>query len=375
MTVRVAVNLLWLRPGVVGGSEELICGYLGALADRVDSSGSDVQLTLFFTEGFADAHADLVEAHRTVQVPSVPGGRPGRVMVESAWLPRQLAGFDVVHHAGGTLPSRSGPPSLVTIHDLQPLDRPEAFGVVKRRWLGRQLPATIAGADALHVTTSFVADGVARRFPAHAEKVTVVPPVVPNLESDPAGDHGRLSRLGLTGPFVLYPAITYPHKNHGALVDAVARCRREHPSLQLVLTGGPGPDDRIVRQQLTTADRHLGRIAREDLEVLLRQAAVVAVPSRYEGFGLPVVEAMRAGTPVVASDAAALPSVVGDAGILVAPDDVGGWVDAIRRVLSDPTEAERLVRAGTQRARAFDAAPVAEQVAELYLRVAGAGSR
>ena len=375
MTARVAVNLLWLRPGVVGGSENLICGFLGAVAERAESGRSEVELTLFFTEGFVDAHPDLVAQCRTVQVPSVPGGRPGRVMVEATWLPRQLAGFDVVHHAGGTLPSRSGPPSLVTVHDLQPLDRPEAFGAVKRRWLRRQLPATVAGADALHVTTSFVARGIEERFPEHAGKVTVVPPVVPALSSDPAGDRGRLARLGLTGPFVLYPAITYPHKNHGVLIDAVARCRRDHPSLQLVLTGGPGPDDEVVRQKLSIADRHLGRVAREDLEVLLRQAAAVAFPSRYEGFGLPVVEAMRAGTPVVAADTTALPAVVGQAGILVAPDDLDGWVDAIGRVLGDPSEADRLVRAGAERASAFDAGPVAEQLVDLYLRVAEQGSR
>jgi glycosyltransferase involved in cell wall biosynthesis len=88
-----------------------------------------------------------------------------------------------------------------------------------------------------------------------------------------------------------------------------------------------------------------------------------------------VVEAMRAGTPVVAADAAALPSGVVGAGLLVAPDDLDGWVDAIDRVLSDPTEAERLVRAGTTRAGAFDAEPVAEQLVDLFLRVAGQGNR
>ncbi len=190
MTVRVAVNLLWLRPGVVGGSEELICGYLGALADRPASAWR------------ARARPDPVLAPRDstrriptwpgassrFRVPTVPWGRPGRVGVESVWLPRRIGDFDVVHHAGGTLPGRARPASLVTIHDLQPLDRPEAFGAVKRRWLQRQLPGAVDGADALHVTTRFVADGVADRFPGHAGRVTVVPPVVPALGSDSTAD-------------------------------------------------------------------------------------------------------------------------------------------------------------------------------------------
>lgn len=371
MTIRVAVNLLWLRPGVVGGSEELICGYLAALADRpAPPGGPELEPTLFVTPGFDSAHSELAQRFPTVPAPDVPLGRPGRVGVETVWLPRRIGDFDVVHHAGGTLPGRARPPSLVTVHDLQPLDRPEAFGAVKRRWLQRQLPAAMDGADAIHVTTRFVARGVADRFPDQAAKVTVVPPVVPTVTSDTAGDRDRLSRLGLTGPFVLYPAITYPHKNHGVLIDAVARCRADRPDLQLVLTGAPGPDDVVVRQQLTPADRHLGRVARQDLEVLLRQAAVLAFPSRYEGFGLPVIEAMRAGTPVVASDAAALPETVGSGGLVVDPDDLDGWVAAIGRVLQGGDDVDRMVAEGADRARSFDAGPVADQLADLYAGVA-----
>ncbi len=166
MTVRVAVNLLWLRPGVVGGSEELICGYLAALSDRpAPPGGPELDLTLFVAPGFDVAHPELARRFTTVEGPDVALGRPGRVGVESVWLPRRLGDFDVVHHTGGTLPGRARPASLVTIHDLQPLDRPEAFGAIKRRWLQHQLPGAVDGADAIHVTTRFVADGLAGRFP------------------------------------------------------------------------------------------------------------------------------------------------------------------------------------------------------------------
>ncbi len=373
MTIRVAVNLLWLRPGVVGGSEDLVCGYLKALADR-----SEVELTLFVVGGFSEAHPDLVDRYETVEAPRICGSRVGRVLVEATWLRRRTAGFDAVHHAGGTVPNRSRVPTIVTVHDLQPLDRPDSFGSVKRRWLAWLLPRSIGVADAVHVTSTFVAQGIRNRFPADAAKVMVVPPVVAPASGSGSdadelarSDRARLVRLEVTPPFVLYPAIAYSHKNHSTLIDAVAEARRAHPGLELVLCGGDGPNDEAVQERLAPLDRRLGRVVRADLEALLRSAAVMAFPSRYEGFGLPVAEAMRAGTPVVAADATALTDVVGQAGTLVDPDDVSGWADAIGAILDDPARAARLAAAGRERARMFDAEPVADRIVALYERVTG----
>ena len=104
--------------------------------------------------------------------------------------------------------------------------------------------------------------------------------------------------------------------------------------------------------------------------VLLAGAAAVAVPSRYEGFGLPVAEAMAAGRPVVASNSAALPEVVGDAGVLVDPDDVQGWTDALDGILGDPVRAESLAVAGRERARNWTAERCGSSLAAAYRDVA-----
>jgi alpha-1,3-rhamnosyl/mannosyltransferase len=179
---------------------------------------------------------------------------------------------------------------------------------------------------------------------------------------------------------VLYAAVTYPHKDHRTLVEAFARVRASHPEAVLVLPGAEGEDERQLRLQLD-GDRHglggavrrLGRIPDADVAGLLELAAIVAVPSRYEGFGLPVLEAMAAGVPVVAADATALPEVVGAAGVLVRPGDVGGWAAAIDRLLADEPERARLARAGRERAATFTAAANAEGFADLYRRALAEG--
>jgi alpha-1,3-rhamnosyl/mannosyltransferase len=112
--------------------------------------------------------------------------------------------------------------------------------------------------------------------------------------------------------------------------------------------------------------RRVGRIPEADVAALLDLAAVVAVPSRYEGFGLPALEAMAAGAPVVAADATSLPEVVGGAGRLVPVGAVDAWAEAIGELLADPDEQDRLRRAGRERASRYTAGANAEGFARLY---------
>jgi glycosyltransferase involved in cell wall biosynthesis len=178
-------------------------------------------------------------------------------------------------------------------------------------------------------------------------------------------------------PFFLYPAITYPHKNHVVLVHAFAELHRRHPSALLVLTGGAGPDEdhvqrSIQRLGLVDAVRRTGRIPARDLEVLYAEATALTFASRYEGCGNPVLEAMAAGCPVVASDATGLVETVGDAGVLVGPVDVAGWAKAMELLLTDPGARAELAERGAAHIGAYDWAESARALADAYRAVVSA---
>src|SRR5688572_4321781 len=137
-TLRVGVNLLYLKPGQVGGTEEYVRRVIDAMDDG-ETGG--VELTLFVNRRFRTAHPDLAERHRTVVAP-IAGDHPAvRVLAESTWLARSTAArpLDLVHHLANTMPHLRTRPAVVTIHDLQPIVRPQDFGRVKGMYLRRRL--------------------------------------------------------------------------------------------------------------------------------------------------------------------------------------------------------------------------------------------
>lgn len=372
---RVGVNLLWMEPEVVGGSEE----YSTRLLSSVAGIGRH-RLVLFVRGDFSAHHEDLAAVTETVVAPLSGSSRVLRVALENSWLPHaaRRVGVQLVHHLGGTVPWRNPTPTVLTLHDLQPLVFPENFSALKRGYLRRAIPRSVVTADAVSTTSGYVARAVASRFGLPVRDIAVVHAGPGPVEAHPgaAAIRSMRERYGIGDRYAIYPAVAYPHKNHEVLVQAAA----SFEGVQLVFTGGPGPADqeiadRIAADGLTAQVKRLGRVPVEDLRCLLWGAAMLLFPSRYEGFGLPVVEAMARGVPVVAANATCLPELVADAGLIVEPSNPSDWAAAVRRLESDTGLAAELAERGRIRVAEFASESGGERLASLYDRVLAHGEQ
>lgn len=342
--IRVAANLAWLVPGRVGGSEEYTVRLLRAvLADAPD----DLDLTLIGSPALFAAYPDLAAA-RCVVLRGPQRWRPFRVFAESTSVYRATSSADVVHHFGGRIPARHHGNDVVTIHDLQPLQMPENFSATKQRYLAWALPRSARSARLVLTPSEWVASTVVDLLGVEPIRVRAVSSTWDDVDdSDPA----LADSLG-DGPVVLYPAVTHPHKRHTLLLAAMERVVRERPDVTLVLTGGEGRAHHETATAVAASPgrvEQLGRVSAASLRGLFRRADVLAFPSAYEGFGLPVLEAMRAGLPVVAADRSALREIIGDTGTLVGSDDPQDWATAIVAALDrDEERVERARRRADQ---------------------------
>lgn len=355
MTPRVGLNLLWLVPGVVGGSEISTVTTLRALAA---ARPADLDHVLFVLEPFAESYPELCSAFETHTIGLRGALKPARVGVEQTWLPWQARrlGLGALHHLGGTATLVGGPPTCLSIHDLQPFDHPENFHPAKRAWLELAVARSVRRSEVVLVPSEWVRQTVLDRFGPPPLQVVVVPHGLPPL-LDGTPEAELRGRYGLRGDVVLYPTITYPHKDHVTLVRAFARAVGERDAT-LVLTGGEAGAEAAVRSAIESSGVRsrivrTGAIPRADVVGLVELAAIVAVPSRYEGFGIPVLEAMARGRAVVASDAAALPEIVGDGGLVVPAGDLDAWSAVLQELLDDPSRRARLGRRGRLRAGWF----------------------
>ena len=357
---RAGVNLLWCLPGGVGGSEEYLVRQLHGLHDVAP----EVDATLFVVPGFAAAHPDLAARHELVISSLDTRRRSRRVMSEMTWLPPRLRDLDVVHHGGGTVPPRSPRPVLLTVHDVQYRTFPEYLTPLKRQYLRIAVPRSIRRATVVAVPSEYVRATILDGYRIDPERVVVVPHGVDG-PTDLTPDDELRARYGLGDRrYLVYPALTHPHKQHQFLLDLLAGPWSD-PDLALVLLGARGLAEDEVAASIAALELgprviRPGRVSEADRDGLIAGAEALVFPSEYEGFGAPVLEAMALGTPVICSDRAALPEVAGDAA-LVRPLEMDAWKGALEEI-----DRETMATAGRARAATYSTAASGAALAAAY---------
>ena len=312
-------------------------------------------------------HRDLV------RIPGVPAYRlavPRRALV-ALWQrgTGPSVGGDVVHAPTPLAPPRRRAPLVVTVHDAVPWTHPETLTPRGVRWHRTVIAAAGRHADAIVVPTRAVADELARHV-SLGDRVRVIGEGVSAGLRVPGDADERARRLQLPERYLLTVATLEPRKGLSVLLAQLAR--PEAPTLPLLVAGPAGWGDLDLpseARRLGIADRIrvLGRVPDEDLAVLMARATALVMPSRAEGFGLPLLEAMSLGTPVVTSPAPALVEVAGGASLVATDDELAA---ALQSVVQDQAQRERMAAAGRARAAAFSWDIAADALWALYAEIA-----
>ena len=371
--LRVAVDATAIPPRLTGAGV-----YAAKLLARF-ARRDDLDLEVFAALGSFAALAAPGLRLRAVRAAGL--GRPARIgwTQLAAGAAARRSGARLLHGLHYELPLRAGLPTVVTVHDLTLVTHPEWHEAAKVRYFGWALRRAVAGADRVLCVSATTARDLAEHLGVDGGRVDVTP-----LGTDlvPASDEevAQLrARLGLDGPYLLGLGTLEPRKDLPTLVRAFAAVAAELPHT-LVLAGlaGWGSDElaeAVAASGAAERIRLTGYVPEPDKAALLTGADLLAYPSRYEGFGLPVLEAMACGTPVVTTTGGSLPEVAGDAAVLVPPGDPEQLAAAVLKLLGDQAAWADQARRGRARAAAFTWERCADLTADAYRKAAAEGAR
>lgn len=329
----------------------------------------------------SDTHFQAVGLHLQ-RTPAIVQHPLVRIAWEQAALPVQLRQLrpDLVHGLVNILPLATHIPGVVTVHDLSFLRVPETLPAAKRFYLARLCQASVTKAQQVIAVSRQTADDLMALFGVRARKITVIHNGVSDA-FQPGGEAASADfrcRRGLPERFILYLGTLEPRKNLEVLLRAYARWRHTNEAaagVGLVLAGGKGWffDEIFHLVQhlgLTQQVRFPGFVPEAELPDWYRAAQLFVYPSRLEGFGLPVLEAMACGTPVVCSRVGSLLEIVGDSALTFPPDSEDALVACLQMALTQPALRAELRVRGLAQAQQFTWRRAARETLSVYRAVA-----
>lgn len=364
-------------------------GGIGRYVRELVASLADVDTT-------TDYRLFVAGVHATHPLPSAPGHnfRWCPAGISPRWLARLwhraripwpveywTGNVDLFHATDFVLPPvHRKTRTLLTVHDLSFVHLPEVTSPALKRYLDRVVPRSVSRADHILADSRATKDDLVALYRTPPDKVTVLLSGVNRAFrriTDQQILQATLRKYDLGNwPFLFTVGTVQPRKNYVRLFEALALVRMQWPDLHLVIAGGRGwLDDPIYeainRLGLDSAIHLIGFAEDDDLPALYSAAVAVPYVSLYEGFGLPVLEAMACGTPVIASKVSSIPEVAGDAALLVDPLSVEAIADAIGQIMASPGLAARLVERGYTQAARFTWERAATQLVEVYTSLMG----
>jgi glycosyltransferase involved in cell wall biosynthesis len=371
--MRVVLNLLYLLPGVVGGTET----YAKSLIKAFSRQDEDNEYYVFLNRESADLDVTPAENFSRVVCPINAVNRAARYSWEQGAMPLQLRKVkpDLIHSLGYVIPLAAKGPQVVTVHDVNYLGHKGWRTGIGRTAFRFFAERTVKRAERIIAVSRFSKAEIVKHMKVKPEKVTVVHSAGREAAGPRRQNGHSTSEIvrNITRPYIMAFSALSAHKNIPRLISAFGKIASIVPH-DLVLVGHM-PVKSSVRAEMEAAggdDRihFTGYLPESDVASLLQNASLFAFPSLYEGFGLPLLDAQNAGVPVVASSAGALPEIAGDSARFFDPHSEEDMAKVMQRALLDPDLRTRLVEKGHTNAQSFSWDRTARETLDVYKSVA-----
>ncbi len=382
--MKVVINLLEFNPGAMGGIET----YVRNILNRLVTGDNPNSCTVVCTESTAEYFAEI---DRRIKLKVVVNRRKSFQRLTRSFL-RKVAGIDllaraidrcgadVVHNPlTNVRPLELATPSVLTFYDMQHEYYPQLFSPRELQRRKEKYEKAVRMADRVIAISGHVKMSLVEKYGIDAEKIDVVYLGCGEeyrILVDDVRFEAIKQKYGLHRPFMYYPAATWPHKNHRNLLAALqVLMKRGSFDGELVLTGIAMQSHaeilvEIERLGLTGTVKVLGYLPYDELPFLFNMARLMVFPSFFEGFGIPLVEAMACGCPVICSNVTSLPEVIGDAGVLFDPHSSADIAEKVWSVWNDQEKRDAMRNKGLERAKMFSWDETARKTVEVYRKTA-----